>query len=454
VARLKKRRAAQTHRIAIVDDDKDLANAHAALLRVEGHQVVVATSARAGVDAIRGHKPDLVLLDYYMADFTAADVVREVREFDEHVQVSLVTWYAGEQPARRLLAELDIQGCHDKFDGPARLLVLVDAALKHRRALDRIVRQRRYLEALLDHESDITKVQREDEFFRTGIAKLAELVGRESGVLTTANSEIFVFDSEEQSVALRVGTGRYQETAGLDELSNALRNAVSIGVTKFYRPCVVDGLLIVPLRPRGGDAGCMVVDCARLPRDAADACFLLARQIVQTLENASLSELATTDPMTRVANRRCGDDRLDESFLLGARSGSPTSFILIDLDHFKAVNEKWGHAAGDIAVARIARVIGKSCQAGDLVCRFGGEEFLLVLPSTGAVDALRRAEAIRDRVSSATIPLERKWIDVTVSAGVATAPHDGEAREALLRKADAALYQAEERGRYRAVCAA
>ena len=454
MARLKKRLAEHIHRIAIVDDDQDLAAAHSALLRAEGHEVVVATSARAGIDAIREHKPDLVLLDYYMPDLTGADVVREVREFDEHVQVLLVTGYADEQPARRLLAELDIQGYHDKADGPARLLVLVDAALKHRRALGRIVQQRRYLEFLLNHESEITTLQRQEDLFRTAVSKLAELVGGESGVVATANNGIFVLDSQERGVSLRAGTGRYREAKCLDDLSNTVRNAVSIGITELDRPGIVDGHLVVPLRTRRGDAGCMVVECSRLPRDAAGACVLLARQVVQALENVVLYELATVDAMTRVANRRFGDHRLDEILRLGARDGTPTSVILLDLDYFKAVNDTWGHAAGDITLARIAGVLSASCRAGDVVCRYGGEEFLVVLPSTGPDTALRRAEAIRDRVSSTTIPFEGKSIEVTVSAGVATAPHDGSAREALLRRADEALYQAKERGRNRAVPAA
>jgi CheY-like chemotaxis protein len=157
--RLRASLATTSHKVLIVDDDAELLESMVRLLRREGHEVVAASTEREALESVRGWRPHLVLLDYYLRETTGETVARSIRKLDELCQVLLVTGYASEQPARQLLAELDIQGYHDKADGPHRLMTLVDAALKHFRALQRIDRQRRHLRHVLDVAPLICAIQ-------------------------------------------------------------------------------------------------------------------------------------------------------------------------------------------------------------------------------------------------------------------------------------------------------
>jgi signal transduction histidine kinase len=142
------RRSARTptnHTILVVDDQEETLASVRGLLEREGHCVVTASSGAEALDVLRSHDVHLIILDYFMPRMTGGEVVREVRKFDRDVQIVLQTGYAGEKPPRVMLAELDIQGYHDKADEPERLLLWVDVALKTHRLL-KTIRERETLQ--------------------------------------------------------------------------------------------------------------------------------------------------------------------------------------------------------------------------------------------------------------------------------------------------------------------
>lgn len=127
---------------------------------------------------------------------------------------------------------------------------------------------------------------------------------------------------------------------------------------------------------------------------------------------------------------------------------------MLDLDHFKRVNDTFGHPAGDALLREVAKVLKGSCRSGDMVCRYGGEEFILVLPNASLADTHHRAEAIRKIVSAQEVMFDnRSLTKATVSMGVAVFPHDGMTSESLIKAADAALYRAKHAGRNRVMVA-
>jgi len=161
---------------------------------------------------------------------------------------------------------------------------------------------------------------------------------------------------------------------------------------------------------------------------------------------------AAQDALTGLANRRTLDARLATEHARFARRGEPLSVLMLDLDHFKRVNDDYGHAAGDDVLAATARALGDELRAIDLGARFGGEEFLAMLPDTPLDDAMRVAERIRRRIAAMRALHDGVAIPVTVSIGAAQlAP--GESITSLLARTDAALYEAKRGGRDRCVAA-
>lgn len=165
---------------------------------------------------------------------------------------------------------------------------------------------------------------------------------------------------------------------------------------------------------------------------------------------SSARDDASRDALTGLANRRAANERLELEAARFARSGAPLSVLMLDLDRFKAVNDRWGHAAGDEVLRALAAALRAELRACDLGARFGGEEFLVLLTDTQLDDAMRAAERIRRRIAALEIDAGEALLRVTVSIGVAQL-REGEAVDAAIARADAALYRAKAEGRDRCV---
>lgn len=168
-----------------------------------------------------------------------------------------------------------------------------------------------------------------------------------------------------------------------------------------------------------------------------------------------LEKMAATDGLTELANRRAFDQGLQIEYARLRRSGERLSIIMIDVDHFKNFNDRYGHQAGDECLKSVAAAIrGFARRPGDVAARYGGEEFVCLLPGAGQADALAIAEAMRQRIAALAIPHEVSSVAAHVSAsfGVATLVCDADHTAIqLLSMADQMLYRAKESGRNRSV---
>ncbi len=165
--------------------------------------------------------------------------------------------------------------------------------------------------------------------------------------------------------------------------------------------------------------------------------------------NAQVEELANTDPLTGLYNYRFFTQRLDKEIELSKRFNRPLSLIIIDIDHFKDFNDTFGHPSGDIALKEVTLIFKNNVRDKDVLCRYGGEEFLILLPSTGIEEAYRCAERIRMSVEQHgfSVPETSNPVNITISGGVACYPIDADSGEQLLRIADEVLYTAKHKGR-------
>ncbi len=159
--------------------------------------------------------------------------------------------------------------------------------------------------------------------------------------------------------------------------------------------------------------------------------------------NESLRTASVTDPLTKLMNRGAFEQRLDEEYDRAHRYGTELSLLMIDLDDFKAMNDVYGHSAGDSALVKVGEVLADGTRGSDSLARYGGEEFVVLLPNTGAANAFLLAERFRSAIE------ETEWDKrpMTISVGTATLSDFVQNRSALVEAADRALYEAKAAGR-------
>lgn len=163
-----------------------------------------------------------------------------------------------------------------------------------------------------------------------------------------------------------------------------------------------------------------------------------------------LQEMASRDFLTSLLNRREAYRQIEEEMARARRTGGPVAFILFDIDHFKQLNDTWGHNSGDMILKKLAGKLLAALRDYDIACRYGGEEFLVVSPSTEAEQAFKLAERLRMTIAATNFSSDAHDIPITVSIGVAEL-RDDDSIETVIARADAALYRAKESGRNRVV---
>ncbi|MCA9321649.1 MAG: diguanylate cyclase, partial [Planctomycetes bacterium] len=242
--------------------------------------------------------------------------------------------------------------------------------------------------------------------------------------------------SIDRSIGVIVVTGY----ASVGTAIEAIRRGIDDYVTKPFNPRVLLA------RVRAGERVVRLQN--RVSRDKQT----LKKQMTKlAVLNRRLERASVTDPLTELKNRRYAMERLVASWAKAKRSGVPFSVIMIDIDHFKQVNDRHGHATGDEVLRSTADVLRREVRTEECVCRLGGEEFLVILPEASVDAAAICAERIRRGVETNRVSTGEFEDNVTISLGVASSDGGFCSFESLLNAADAAVYEAKRQGRNR-VC--
>jgi diguanylate cyclase (GGDEF)-like protein len=220
----------------------------------------------------------------------------------------------------------------------------------------------------------------------------------------------------------------------------------------------VTAYLCLPLVAQGETVGLLYFEHKSGNAHAVSAASALAETIAPALVNLRLRESlrnqSIRDPMTGLFNRRYLAESLELDLARAARGDIPVSVMMIDADHFKRFNDAFGHDAGDAVLKQIGHLLTSHIRKGDIACRFGGEEFTLVLPGATMIEARRRAEGICEAAKSLHVSHRGRTLGpVTLSIGVATFPEHGRTGDEIIAAADGALYAAKRAGRDRVVTA-
>ncbi len=217
-------------------------------------------------------------------------------------------------------------------------------------------------------------------------------------------------------------------------------------------------LLILPLVVREDAIGTLAL-AAHRPDAFNDAVRptlqVLANQLAVALSNAAavrrLEEMATTDGLTGCLNKRAFLDELDRKIRSAERFGRKLSLLVTDIDHFKSVNDTYGHDVGDVVIKELGTILKRAKRDTDSVARFGGEEFCVLCEETDTEGAVRLAERIREELGQKVFTTDLGKLSVRCSVGVATFPEDAKTSAELFKITDQALYAAKRSGRNR-VC--
>jgi len=224
-----------------------------------------------------------------------------------------------------------------------------------------------------------------------------------------------------------------------------------------YKPLSAQSrsLMLVPLASHGITMGVLVaeaVDENRFHDKDIQMLTIVARSAALALENAELhrrtEELTVNDELTETFNYRYFVQKLQEEKRRAVRYNLPLSLIMVDIDWFKKLNDSYGHEVGNLVLKRLSDIIKKCIRDVDVFCRYGGEEFVIILPQTPQVEATQIAERIRGQIEKTKIDAAKAGqLKVTVSVGVTSFPENGKSQDDLLAVADQALYRAKGEGR-------
>lgn len=310
---------------------------------------------------------------------------------------------------------------------------------------------------------------------KVGLDPMLRTVARETARLFRADAcTVMLLDEATDTLVFRQGHGISRRE--LEKITFKVGEGIAGWVARHRRPaCVADvahdrrflkvdgqnsrfvAMLCVPLVVRGRTMGVLTLThhsrAAVFGKSDQDLLQLFARQVSLDIENHRLYELSVTDGLTGAYNHKYLLKRLREEVSASRRYSQPVALAMIDIDHFKAVNDTWGHPTGDRILIDLTDLIKRNMRDCDLLARYGGEEFALILPNTaraGAVTIAERLRASTDRHAFVTPGGRRR---ITISIGVAACPRDAEDRDGLVARADQALYAAKREGRNRVAAA-
>jgi two-component system cell cycle response regulator len=473
-----------SRRVLVVDDSELSRALIQRMLERNGFSVLTAVDGAEGaVTALREH-PDAVVTDLEMPVMNGYQLARLLKSDPATADIPLLILTShGEASSRFWGLQTGADAYLVKDDLAAGLLPAVQELMLNPTRRERVVSDppRTPLEALARVSSHLDARLLEAVLVNRVLERGMQAEGiREASQAVMATVAEFVdvvllgvaVHEPEASVAVHVkaceplGEGVQEGLVGMlfDHLGVAVDAPTEVVLHAAELPAAahadLERLQLFALPMRGTHAVLAVLPRRPFDAESREGTLLreLSGQLGLVLDNARLAqrlrELSMVDDLTRLLNRRMVHQRLGEEWERARRYGGTLSILLCDLDHFKAVNDTYGHMAGDAVLASMADVLRLHARSADVIGRYGGEEFLLLLPSTDLDSACRAARRLLEAISHHPVPMsDGRRLSVTTSVGVASISElDDEATpDALLALADQRLYQAKAAGRNRAV---
>ena len=447
-------------RILVVDDIEANVRLLKAKLEAEYYEVLTACDGPSGIEMALSERPDVILLDVMMPGMDGFETCRRLKGdlATDHIPVVMVTALDGR---RDRLTGLEA-GADDFLNKPiddVTLFARVRSLARLKQMIDELREREASGRRLGVIEGPMTRLNRGGA--RIVIADDNERQARRiADELSVEHRPVIEPNPEKALLAIRARADLLIVNAasrGFDGLRLAAQARTDEAARHLPVLAIVDpddkNRAIKALELGVNDILSKPVD----PEELAARVRTLVRQKRYTdylRSNLDLSmEAAVTDTLTGLYNRRYMTNQANALVKRAALGGQPVSALLVDIDHFKRINDTFGHDAGDEVLREFAVRLATNVRAIDLACRYGGEEFVVIMPDTQLKDALRIAERLRLHVSGSPFraPGLTEPLTVTISVGVACTLGDSDTQEALLKRADAAVYEAKAHGRNQVV---
>lgn len=435
-------------RILVVDDDRFSRDLLVEILREAGHNVTALADPRDAVSVLRGGRFDILVTDLVLPHMSGLQLLELGRALARPVDVIVVTGYA---TVRNAVAALK-SGAFDYITKPVQaeeLLLTVTRSLAQRRLLDEN-NELKTTVALFQRSQAIAASLERSHIERLAVEAFVEELGCSSGAFL-AHSEI-----GEEKPELRAARNIESDcAAALLKRAEGVSGLVVFEKVAAEVPEVKEVVGPALLAPVAHGAIFVARSAGDLPFDIGERvkADFLAKHVALAMENsqklAEAKELAYVDDLTSLYNARYLDHVLDEQIERAHHMKQPLSVVFMDLDHFKKVNDNHGHLVGSRVLVEVADVIRRCVRPGDIVVRYGGDEYTLILPDTDANGARAVAERIRTSIEAQVFLATSEGLELrlTASIGVAAVPEDARTKRDVLRLADMAMYYAKEKTR-------
>lgn len=459
-------------KVLVIDDDFVGRVLLQDILTQYGYDVITALDGTEGLRKAREERPSVVITDVLMPGMDGYQFLREIRR-DSTLRDMPVIFYTGTYLDRRdeeLASDLGVTRFLTKPRNPQEIVNAVKEAIEEgasapsgQPVIEEPVFLRLYNERLV---SKLKSKVEESERTRLFLDSVMESIGDGLVVIDRSHNILHANSSASATIGLEkseiIGKKCYEtihrNTSPCEgaDITCPMHEVFEKGRTSHVIHTHTDAsgneqyidITASPIKDADGKIIAMVETYRNfMQRQTDDELINLVKKLNEA--QVRLKQMAITDDLTGLRNRRYIMERLEEEFQRAKRSGRPLSLVMLDIDHFKDINDTHGHLFGDTVLKIIASRIRDCLRRNDIVGRVGGEEFLVISPDSGVEEAVLVAERIRRVVHSKAIGDGDIEVSVTLSAGVATAGREDRSADRVFSRADTALYKAKQEGRNR-----
>lgn len=479
-------------RVLLADDSPTILKVVGSVLEQAGYEVITASNGVEAAEKAYTTCPDLILLDVMMPRMNGYQVCRLLKNEPLLRQVPVVILTSRDQPRDRFWGyQTGADEYVTKGFDQERLLEVVRALLKQtERPVDEVactmsgepvdilsrsndLLDRKLFEATVINELGklATVLQSYEQTVDEVLSLVHRLVDYNVAAIAVAHEDRAEMTLKVWSPVMREYLEAFKRRL-IDELRQYLpprRFAAGLETQLVYAdglgapaeteglPSQIEDFLFVPIMAKGEVAGGLALTTPpgrQFTKDDQQTLHLIATHAYLVIENAWLYEevkkLSITDGLTKAFNRRYLEDRLEQEFRRSQRHKTFLTAVMMDIDHFKRINDTYGHQTGDDVLRKLIELCRQVTRSTDIIGRYGGEEFIVLLPETDLLGGKCVAERLRKLVESQTITTDKGALQITISLGICTVPAEHvETPQQFVKQADEALYRAKQTGRNR-----